>query len=303
MAKRRVPHNNRRQLDSGSSQTASIRAFETRIGWARKYADELKTATDAFMDNGSEGTAIDYKHDNKAGRILVSVHLPNGFPEDFGRIIGAALHELRSAFDNLAYQLVLAGNGTPTSKTEFPILWRPPDGEFAAAMNQRLEGMSGTARAAIERLQPFNEWPDRPKDTTLWLIHELNNLDKHRIAHLACLWIAHCKGTLFFKEDSGATAVGIEARFEHVHRRGVADDGAPLIDLRWNPVLRALLPNDEMMMEIDMSADVGLRNPERPSFLDPDGIPSEALPISHFLDSAFDYCDRVVVPAFSGEFE
>jgi hypothetical protein len=160
--------------------------------------------------------------------------------------------------------------------------------------------MSPTARATIERLQPFNEWPERPKDTTLWLIHELNNIDKHRIAHLACLWIATCSGTLYGK---GATAAEIEGRIEHVHRRGIAEHGATLLDFRWNPILRKLLPNPEMMMEIDLSSDIALRNPERPSFLDPDGIPTEALPIVHFLNSALDYCDRAVMPAFAKEFE
>jgi hypothetical protein len=281
-----------------------MRPFETRLDWARKYVEELKTAADGFVNDGRDGTAVDYKQDDKAGRILVSVHLPYGFPEDFGRMIGAAFHELRAAFDNLAYQLVLANGGTPTGKTDFPIFWRPPDGEFAAATNQRLKGMSGSARAAIERLQPFNEWPERPKDTKLWLIHELNNLDKHRIAHLACLWIAQCHGKLLLKEDSGATRPAeIDARFEHVHRRGVAEDGAPLLDMRWDPVLRALLPNGEMMMEIDISVDVALRNPERTSFLDPDGIATDALPIEHFLNAALDYCHRTVAPTFASEFE
>lgn len=279
---------------------ASIDAFKTRIDWARKYAQELEEATDALMGDGRDGTAVDYKHDNDAGRIHISVHLPNGFPEDFGRIISGAFHQLRSAFDNLAYQLVLANEGTPSKKTEFPILWKPPDGKFAAATKSQLDGMSDTARASIERLQPFNEWPESPKDTTLWLIHELNNIDKHRIAHLACLWIATCSGELKMK---GPTAAHIGARAAHEPTRGIAEHNATLLDFRWNPMLRALVPNPEMMVEIDISSDVALRSPERETFLDPDGIPTEALPIAHFLDAAFKYCDTTVLPAFAKEFK
>jgi hypothetical protein len=56
------------------------------------------------------------------------------------------------------------------------------------------------------------------------------------------------------------------------------------------------------MMEIDLSSDVALRNPERDSFLDPDGMPTEALPISHFLDAALKYCETTIAPAFADEF-
>jgi hypothetical protein len=36
---------------------------------------------------------------------------------------------------------------------------------------------------------------------------------------------------------------------------------------------------------------------------DPDGLPSEALPITHFLDAALEYCDVVLLPLFAEEFE
>ncbi|NLT07176.1 MAG: hypothetical protein GXY03_12820 [Solirubrobacterales bacterium] len=282
------------------AETASLAPVQTRIGWARKYVDELKEATNAFMSTDADASAVNYKQDRTVGQILVSVHLPNGFPEDFGRVIGGAFHQLRSAFDNLAYQLVLANGGTPTKQTSFPVLADCPNGQFAAMTNQRLAGMSKSARATIKRLQPFNEWPERPKDTTLWLIHELNNLDKHRIHHLACLWIATCNSTLYMK---GATAADINSRVEYFASRGVAEHDAPLIDIRWDPALMAALPNDEMLMEIDRSADIAIRNPERASFLDPDGQPTEALPIAHFLDDALTYCETTVLPAFADEFK
>lgn len=111
--------------------------------------------------------------------------------------MGGAFHQLRSLFDNLAYQLVLANGEEPTKRTEFPIL---KDGtNFERDTRRALRGMSGTAKTAIKALQPFNEWPKHPEHTTIWLIHELNNIDKHRLAHLACLWIATCNGTLYVK--------------------------------------------------------------------------------------------------------
>jgi hypothetical protein len=129
--------------------------------------------------------------------------------------------------------------------------------------------MSSTAKATIKDLQPFNEWPGHPEHTTLFLIHELNNIDKHRLAHLACLWIATCGGTMYMKGN--VTAADIDGRFEHVAERGVAQHGTPLLDVRWDAAKMKALPNTDMQMEIDISADVALRNPERAGFLDPDG--------------------------------
>jgi hypothetical protein len=278
---------------------ASLEPVRTRLDWARRYAVELKEATDAFMGDGKGGTAVDYHQDNAAGRIHVTVHLPHGLPTDFARIIGGAFHELRAAFDNLAYQLVLANGATPTKRTAFPVLPSCDEGKFEALSRQRLKGMSETARRTVERMQPFNEWPERPKDTVLWLIDELNNIDKHRIHHLACLWIATCNGTLYGK---GITAEQIQGRIVDVQPRGIVEDGGTLLDFRWNPTLRALLRNPDLMMEVDLSSDVALRSPERRWFLDPDRIPTRALPITHFLDAAFDYCDKTVLPAFADEF-
>lgn len=284
----------------GWAELGSLNAVQTRIGWARKYVDELKEATNAFMHRNADASAVDYKEDRAAGRIVASVHLPDGFPEDFGRVIGGAFHQLRAAFDNLAYQLVLANNGTPTKDTAFPILCQCPEGQFEARTNRRLTGMSRSARATIKELQPFEVWPERPKDTTLWLIHELNNIDKHRIHHLACLWLATCNATMYMK---GGVAADIGGRVEHPPARGVVEHGAPLFELRWDPALMAARANQEVMVEFDLSADIALRSPERSTFLDPDRQPTEALPIAHFLDAALAYCDATVLPAFAGEFE
>lgn len=56
-----------------------------------------------------------------------------------------------------------------------------------------------------------------------------------------------------------------------------------------------------MMMEIEISSDVALKNPERPDFLDPDGEPTEALPITHFFDAALECSDARLPPRFAQE--
>ncbi|HST70038.1 MAG TPA: hypothetical protein VLI94_10315 [Solirubrobacterales bacterium] len=282
------------------AEPASLAPFETRVRWARKYAEELKEACDGFMKDNEAGSAMKVERDSDVGRLLVTVHLPDGFPEDLGRIVGGGLHQLRSALDNLAYQLVLTNGGTPTKSTAFPILLQPPDGGFAANTKKRLEGMSGTARAAIEGLQPYNAWPEHPDNSTIWLIHELNNIDKHRISHLACLWISTFQGRLLL-DGSDPEDIGVWVAQEPW--RGIAEHGAMLLDVRWDPALLAKRPSQKMMMNVDSSSDVALRNPERGGFLDFDMKTIDAMPIQYFFHMAIDYCETVVTPAFAGEFQ
>lgn len=274
-------------------------AFRTRVDWARNYAEELKETSDAFMRQNEEGSAVKVERDPNAGWLRVSVHLPDGFPDNLGRIVGGGLHQLRSALDNLAYQLVLAGGGTPDKQTAFPILETCPEGEFAAKTDRRLKGMSGTAKAAIEGLQPYNAWPEHPDNSMIWLINELNNIDKHRIAHLACLWIAKCEVDVTFL---GGTLDDVGARVESEHGRGIAEHDATLYELKWSPTLYAVLREKAVKVDLNGSADVALRNPERTGFLDYDLKPIDAMPLHHFFNMALDYLETVVAPAFASEF-
>lgn len=107
-------------------------------------------------------------------------------PPRFTIIACEVIHHLRSSFDHLAWQLSnSAFRATPAGhQIEFPV--------FAARRKlcgltkdkmcsycRKVEGISSsTALARIESLQPYNS--TNPLDDSLWLIHDLNRIDKHR---------------------------------------------------------------------------------------------------------------------------
>jgi hypothetical protein len=104
-------------------------------------------------------------------------------PPRIGAIIGDICHNLRSALDHLAYQLVLfprVDSGEPKTAEnaiQFPI--------FLKESKYNDSGISGAdtrAKAVIRFRQPFGD-----PNHVLWLLHELNNRDKHRLL----LVIAH----------------------------------------------------------------------------------------------------------------
>jgi len=88
---------------------------------------------------------------------------------------GDVVHNLRSALDHLAYQLVLVGspNATPTRRIEFPIA--ETETKYKTEKAGKVQGMRADAIEAIDRLKPYKGGND-----ALWRIHELDNIDKHR---------------------------------------------------------------------------------------------------------------------------
>src|SRR5260370_21429469 len=88
---------------------------------------------------------------------------------------GDVVHNLRSALDHLAHQLVLVG--TPgkeqTRRIEFPSA--RDLATYENTKGAKVVGMRQEAIEAIDALQPYKGGNDG-----LWRIHELDNIDKHR---------------------------------------------------------------------------------------------------------------------------
>src|SRR5271157_1548995 len=91
-------------------------------------------------------------------------------------LAGDVIHNLRSALDHLAYQLAWVGSGEePRSRRiEFPIAKDATTYERDKA--RKVEGMRPEVVKVIDALKPYKGGND-----ALWRIHELDNIDKHRI--------------------------------------------------------------------------------------------------------------------------
>ena len=95
------------------------------------------------------------------------------------------VHDLRSALDHLAWQLVEANGGTPRDRpgepqTAFPIRTEAPKNGL------RIHGdVAPAALEVVEALQPYNVSPESPADAVLWHLHRLDVIDKHHELLLA----------------------------------------------------------------------------------------------------------------------
>lgn len=109
----------------------------------------------------------------------------------WGVILGDLLHCLRSALDNVAwaatvYNQYWLGEPSPPRRpfhrskwgeVSMPLVTDPT--QWTKAKKRHLWGVGPTFEADFESIQPYNAGKPTPQDAPLYILSELNNIDKH----------------------------------------------------------------------------------------------------------------------------
>lgn len=137
---------------------------------------------------GSNPYSISRELDAEHDKYLLKVHILKPPPGQLGVIIGDVLHNLRSALDNLAYELAIAHTGDPLPNdiaeySEFPIFKKPMTDK---QREQKIGGTHPDAQTLINMLQPYQQG-DKFNRHPLWALRQLSNIDKHRLPHLTLI--------------------------------------------------------------------------------------------------------------------
>jgi len=160
----------------------SLEGVDAKIARAKHHLNDLQNALRVALDPSRIRFAFDSEQEN--GQHVLRVY---GVPEvdpAWRLIIGDCLHNLRSALDHLAWQLVLLDGGEPGDRTQFPIHGspfnksgepRPPQLEPAVRREDILAALKGAQPYSVEK-----EGRD-PADSYLPALQCLNNIDKHRL--------------------------------------------------------------------------------------------------------------------------
>jgi hypothetical protein len=150
-----------------------------------------------------EGLQLEFQrfYDSKPYRITnecdfeigekLLVYYPVDIPSNWVAVIGDIFSNLRAALDHAVYELTVWEQGTPLDKTEFPIF--EDKAVFSEVKNNgqptnrsglyKMRGLSQKTQAIIEARQPYNI--RQPGNVPLLaILHEMNNVDKHREVHL-----------------------------------------------------------------------------------------------------------------------
>jgi len=143
-----------------------------KIERAKTYLLDLETELGTFRDESLN--VVGSKGDFKTGQSThFHVNLPI-LPFEALAAAGDVVHNLRSALDHLAYQLVIVGSGKePSRQVEFPIA--KDFATYEADKTRKVKGMRDLEIKHIDNLKPY-----KGGNQALWRIHELDNIDKHR---------------------------------------------------------------------------------------------------------------------------
>lgn len=212
-----------------------------------------------------------------------------GPPDDIAILAGETVYQIRSVLDYLVFDLVhrnLNNCVLPDGwekRCEFPLFLevplksRNPDVPYELPLpykcfQKQLPGVSETALAFVERLQPFYRGREGPSQ--LWLLAQLSNIDKHR--HLNILNPqAHIRRETVYE---GETSIIASYR---------AKDGAevesPILSSTENPAVK-MQGGFTPFVSFDESAL---------------GEGAATLPLDLILDSCLDITKRIIVPAFT----
>ena len=96
-------------------------------------------------------------------------------PIEYSVRLGEIVYNLRSALDQLIWQLVHANYKAPSHRNEFPIF--DDESRFNNIVSTKLAGVSQQSLAIIKEMQPFSK---DEKWSALKVVHSLCNIDKHR---------------------------------------------------------------------------------------------------------------------------
>jgi len=163
----------------GSSVFDSLAAKTAR---ASTLLASLERDSSSFL---SENYRVEGRLDQESRRYRFLALGHPAMPPRFSVLIGEVIHHLRTVLDHLVF--FLAGEHGNPSRLAFPVC-REERGFELALKRGALTGVPHAAVRIIERLQPYRTSPN-PEKATLYQLHRLNVIDKHRLllATAACV--------------------------------------------------------------------------------------------------------------------
>lgn len=137
---------------------------------AKEHIRDLEAEISAFLETNPYETFPD--EDRETGDFLVRLRVHAEPPLRWGAVAGDALHNLRSALDILWRHVM--GAVDSDRKTAFPVY--PSAEKFEAERSRVVKSRRKTAMDILHAIKPYKGGND-----ALWALHELDNIDKHRI--------------------------------------------------------------------------------------------------------------------------
>ena len=147
-----------------------------KVNRAKQHLESLDGEIRRFLQSGAYTVTPNPEEDTEEV-YMFQFNVVRQPPKEWSVIVGELAFNLRSALDHLAWQLALLSTNDPSRQTEFPIFIDPD--VFRNGAGRKMQNILPDDRDIIRELQPYNK-DKRPELELLWLLHELNRIDKHQ---------------------------------------------------------------------------------------------------------------------------
>jgi hypothetical protein len=145
-----------------------------KIERANKHIRDLDAAIAAFLATNPYKVAT--KRDPETRKPVYYVADVQAVPYEICIILGDAIHDLRTALDHLAQQLYLVGSGATEYRKGTSFFIAPKASEYQKHVGGKVEKIRQEAIDALAALEPYKYG----KGSDFWVLHSLDNIDKHR---------------------------------------------------------------------------------------------------------------------------
>lgn len=229
-----------------------------RVRRAYEHLNLLQQQIIAFTDRDPYTVVRERKA--HAGIDVAVFRLREEPPPELGAVFGDYLHNMRTALDNLVWQLVLLDGGAPDDETMFPVASDLHG--FKSQAGKKLRGMTRPHIAAIEALQPYPTRQDAAS-RAVDAVHDFARIDRHRVVHPAFAVLNPDPQALTIHRQPVTAEFTVHV--EYLSAGKPLEDGAPLARLRTT----AAQPEAHVKMQVEF--------PIRMAFGER-GLSAEALP-------------------------
>jgi hypothetical protein len=150
----------------------SLSSVKYKIDRAGHHLNQLDSLIRGYFE--LEPYRIMRHEESETGDLIYRLQIRQEVPLEIAGVAGDVVHNLRSALDHLIWRIVELSSGTPSRATSFPI--RKDKNGFDNSIGNALDGANSRAKSLVRHLRPY-----RGANDTLWKLHNLDIVDKHRL--------------------------------------------------------------------------------------------------------------------------
>lgn len=163
-----------------------LEAIRRRLDRAEQLRDDINAALQFWIKRNPHPWTAHSDPDKTKHHFHLTFNVKPD-PIRWGLLFGNAIHSLRASLDNVVWATAVrdCGDQEPLRRTQFPIFL--DEDEYFDRVKGKRSGLSQIdsvkspdVRAIIERTQPWQR-PERPELDHLWVVHEFDREDKHRL--------------------------------------------------------------------------------------------------------------------------